>query len=153
HTHSHGESYVQDLDGMSGAIVIEGIERYVPEVAKMRERILMLRDLVLPDDPAERKTVMASVAMQTAHCGSAKEDPERAFTINGFVCCFAFALLRYRAGRGFQPRNGFGRCRFGEAIKSRSPACTRRITGLRNLFADHPQTRRSPRPTIRCYLH
>src|SRR5437016_6321954 len=85
HTHSHGESYVQDLDGMSGAIVIEGIERYVPEVAKMRERILMLRDLVLPDDPAERKTVMASVAMQTAHCGSAKEDPERAFTINGSV--------------------------------------------------------------------
>ena len=85
HTHSHGESYVQDLDGMSGAIVVEGIERYVPEVAKMRERILVLRDLVLPDDPAERKTVMASVAMQTTHCGSAKEGPERAFTINGHV--------------------------------------------------------------------
>src|SRR4029077_7293933 len=32
HTHSHGESYVQDLDGMSGAIVVEGIERYLPEV-------------------------------------------------------------------------------------------------------------------------
>ena len=30
---------------MSGAIVVEGIERYVPEVAKMRERILVLRDL------------------------------------------------------------------------------------------------------------
>jgi suppressor of ftsI len=85
HTHSHGESYVQDLDGMSGAIVVEGIERYVPEVAKMRERILVLRDLVLPDDLAERKTVMASVAMQTTHCGSAKEGPERAFTINGSV--------------------------------------------------------------------
>jgi FtsP/CotA-like multicopper oxidase with cupredoxin domain len=27
HTHSHGESYVQDLDGMSGAIVVEGIDR------------------------------------------------------------------------------------------------------------------------------
>src|SRR5438477_1950425 len=83
HTHSHGESYVQDLDGMSGAIVIEGIERYVPEVAKMRERILVLRDLVLPDDPAERKTVMASVGMQTTQCGTAPEKPERAFTVNG----------------------------------------------------------------------
>jgi FtsP/CotA-like multicopper oxidase with cupredoxin domain len=28
HTHPHGESYQQDLDGMSGAIVIDGIERY-----------------------------------------------------------------------------------------------------------------------------
>ncbi len=37
HTHSHGESYVQDLDGMSGAIVVEGIDRYVPEVLNMRE--------------------------------------------------------------------------------------------------------------------
>jgi FtsP/CotA-like multicopper oxidase with cupredoxin domain len=83
HTHSHGESYVQDLDGMSGAIVVEGIERYVPEVLKMRERILVLRDLVLPKDAVERKSVMESVAMQTTQCGAAPEDPERAFTVNG----------------------------------------------------------------------
>ena len=82
HTHSHGESYVQDLDGMSGAIVVEGIERYVPEVAKMRERILVLRDLV-PTDAAQRKRVMESVSMQTTQCGSAPEKPERAFTVNG----------------------------------------------------------------------
>jgi suppressor of ftsI len=83
HTHSHGESYVQDLDGMSGAIVVEGIDRYVPEVLNMRERILVLRDLVLPSDTAKRKTVMESVAMQTTQCGTAPEDPERAFTVNG----------------------------------------------------------------------
>jgi FtsP/CotA-like multicopper oxidase with cupredoxin domain len=83
HTHSHGESYVQDLDGMSGAIVVEGIERYAPEVLNMRERILVLRDLVLPSDAAERKSVMESVAMQTTQCGTAPEDPERAFTVNG----------------------------------------------------------------------
>ena len=83
HTHSHGESYVQDLDGMSGAIVVEGIDRYVPEVLNMRERILVLRDLVLPSDAAERKSVMESVAMQTTQCGTAPEDPERAFTVNG----------------------------------------------------------------------
>jgi len=85
HTHSHGESYTQDLDGMSGAIVVEGIDRYVPEVLHMRERILVLRDLVLPSDPAERKTVMESVAMQTSQCGTAPEDPERAFTVNGIL--------------------------------------------------------------------
>ena len=82
HTHSHGESYVQDFDGMSGAIVVEGIDRYVPEVLKMRERILVLRDFVLPTDAAERKRVMESVAMQTTQCGTAPEAPERAFTVN-----------------------------------------------------------------------
>src|SRR5262245_61813063 len=83
HTHSHGESYVQDLDGMSGAIVVEGIERYVPELLNMRERILVLRDLVLPEDPAKRKTVMTSVAMPTFQCGTAPGSPNRAFTVNG----------------------------------------------------------------------
>jgi FtsP/CotA-like multicopper oxidase with cupredoxin domain len=83
HTHSHGESYIQDLDGMSGAIVVEGIERYAPEVLNMRERILVLRDLVLPKDTAERKSVMESVAMQDTQCGTASENPERAFTVNG----------------------------------------------------------------------
>jgi FtsP/CotA-like multicopper oxidase with cupredoxin domain len=83
HTHSHGESYIQDLDGMSGAIVVEGIERYAHEVVNMRERILVLRDLVLPSDAAQRKSVMESVAMQTTQCGTAPEKPERAFTVNG----------------------------------------------------------------------
>jgi suppressor of ftsI len=73
HTHPHGESYVQDLDGMSGAIVVEGIDHYVPEVRHMRERILVLRDLVLPTDANERKRVMESVAMQTTQCGTAPE--------------------------------------------------------------------------------
>jgi FtsP/CotA-like multicopper oxidase with cupredoxin domain len=83
HTHSHGESYIQDLDGMSGAIVVEGIERYAPEVRNMRERILVLRDLVLPNDGAKRKAVMKSVAMQTSKCGTATEKPDAAFTVNG----------------------------------------------------------------------
>jgi suppressor of ftsI len=83
HTHPHGESYVQDLDGMSGAIVVDGIDRYVPELRHMRERILVLRDLVLPTDATERKRLMESVAIQTTQCGTAPEAPERAFTVNG----------------------------------------------------------------------
>jgi suppressor of ftsI len=85
HTHSHGESYVQDLDGMSGAIVVEGIERYVPEVLHMRERILVLRDLVLPNNGAERNRLIQTVAMQTTQCGTAPEKPEAAFTVNGIL--------------------------------------------------------------------
>jgi FtsP/CotA-like multicopper oxidase with cupredoxin domain len=85
HTHPHGESYQQDLDGMSGAIVIEGMERYVPEVRNMRERIMVIRDMVLPDDPAERGRVMQEVSMQTTRCGTASGHPERAFTVNGVL--------------------------------------------------------------------
>jgi suppressor of ftsI len=33
HTHPHGESARQDLDGMSGAIIVEGIDRYYPRAA------------------------------------------------------------------------------------------------------------------------
>jgi FtsP/CotA-like multicopper oxidase with cupredoxin domain len=44
HTHPHGESYRQALDGMSGAIVIDGLDRYVPEVRSTKERILILRN-------------------------------------------------------------------------------------------------------------
>lgn len=42
-THPHGESHRQALDGMSGTIVIEGIDRYAPEVRGLRERVLVLR--------------------------------------------------------------------------------------------------------------
>src|SRR5205823_693363 len=76
-------SYMHELDGMSGAIVVQGIDRYVPEVRHMLERILVLRDLVLPTDAAKLRKVMESVAMQTTQCGTAPEKPERAFTVNG----------------------------------------------------------------------
>src|SRR4051812_16799392 len=37
HPHPHGESHRQVLDGMSGAIVIEGMDRYAPAVRGLRE--------------------------------------------------------------------------------------------------------------------
>jgi FtsP/CotA-like multicopper oxidase with cupredoxin domain len=85
HTHPHGESYRQDLDGMSGAIVVNGIERYAPEIRKMRERILVLRDLVLPDAGEQREHLIKSVSMQTSQCGAPPDHPERAFTVNGVL--------------------------------------------------------------------
>jgi suppressor of ftsI len=44
HPHPHGESTRQVEDGMAGAIVVDGIERYVPQVRTLRERVLVFRD-------------------------------------------------------------------------------------------------------------
>lgn len=86
HPHPHGESYQQDLDGMSGAIVIDGIERYVPELRHMRERILVLRDQVIgKDDPVASSEFMRRVELSTKTCTTSAEVPDRIFTVNGAV--------------------------------------------------------------------
>ncbi len=48
HTHSHGEAERDTLSGMSGALVIDGIAAYAPQIASMQERIIIARDAVLP---------------------------------------------------------------------------------------------------------
>ena len=86
HPHPHGESYQQDLDGMSGAIVIDGIERYVSELRHMRERILVLRDQTIgKDDPVASSEFMRRVELSTKTCKTSAEAPERIFTVNGAV--------------------------------------------------------------------
>jgi FtsP/CotA-like multicopper oxidase with cupredoxin domain len=53
HPHIHGFSSAQVTGGASGAIVVEGLERAIPEVAGLPERVLVIRDLNLlaPDAP------------------------------------------------------------------------------------------------------
>jgi FtsP/CotA-like multicopper oxidase with cupredoxin domain len=84
HTHPHGESHRQALDGMSGAIVIEGIDRYVPEVRGLRERVLVLRARSIEGDP-EAAVMIRRVDVSQAGCGSETEKSERVFTVNGAV--------------------------------------------------------------------
>jgi suppressor of ftsI len=84
HTHPHGESYRQSLDGMSGAIVIDGMERYVPEIKQMRERILVLRDKALEENDSTAPALKRRVQIPATGCGST-EAPERIFTVNGAV--------------------------------------------------------------------
>jgi suppressor of ftsI len=45
HPHAHGETYYDVTNGMSGAIVVEGIARHLPALAAMRERVIVLRDV------------------------------------------------------------------------------------------------------------
>jgi suppressor of ftsI len=82
HTHPHGESHRQVLDGMSGAIVIEGMERYVPEVGRLRERVLVVRGRSIEHDPnaAELKR---DVEIPARGCGGEAEKVEEIFTLNG----------------------------------------------------------------------
>ena len=44
HSHAHAESERQNLSGMSGALIIEGIAKYTPSVTNLPERILIVRD-------------------------------------------------------------------------------------------------------------
>jgi FtsP/CotA-like multicopper oxidase with cupredoxin domain len=48
HPHPHGFGEQQVLGGASGALIVEGIERAKPEVAGLPERVLALRDQIIP---------------------------------------------------------------------------------------------------------
>ena len=85
HTHPHGESYRQTLDGMSGAIVIDGMERYVPEVRHIRERILVLRDEVVEENDPAGAALIRRVQMPAKGCSTSTGEPERIFTVNRVV--------------------------------------------------------------------
>ena len=84
HTHPHGESHRQALDGMSGAIVVEGIDRYVPEVRGLREQVLVVRGREIAHD-AEAEALKQRVELSPRRCGSESEPPGEIFTVNGRV--------------------------------------------------------------------
>jgi FtsP/CotA-like multicopper oxidase with cupredoxin domain len=87
HTHPHGESARQDLDGMSGAIIIEGIDQYYPQVRNMRERVLILRDEDLEHSEAWlRERMLRRVEVTSSRCGTvAEQKRQRMFTLNGAI--------------------------------------------------------------------
>ena len=84
HTHPHGESHRQVLDGMSGAIVIEGIESYFPELTGLRERVLVIRGRYIVKD-THSADLKQRVALSSSTCGGENEAPEEIFTVNGAV--------------------------------------------------------------------
>jgi suppressor of ftsI len=84
HTHAHGESYRQVLDGMSGALVIEGIESYLPALAGLPERILVVRGRSIADDP-QSAYLKQRVELSSDVCGAEPEPPHEVMTVNGSV--------------------------------------------------------------------
>jgi suppressor of ftsI len=87
HTHPHGESARQDLDGMSGAIVVEGIDRHYPELRHMRERVIVLRDRNIEhNDGTSKEQITHQVEIPETGCGTATDQTVgRVFTANGQV--------------------------------------------------------------------
>jgi len=84
HTHPHGESHRQVLDGMSGALVIEGIESYLPSLVGLPERVLIVRGRAIKNDP-HSGDLKQRVDLSSDVCGGEQEPPEEVFTVNGFV--------------------------------------------------------------------
>jgi suppressor of ftsI len=84
HPHPHGESHRQVLDGMSGAIVIEGMERYAPEVKRLRERVLVVRGRSIEHDP-EAPELKRTVDIPAKGCRGEAEKVDEIFTVNGAV--------------------------------------------------------------------
>src|SRR5712664_714564 len=84
HTHPHGESHRQVLDGMSGALVIEGIESYFPPLAGLPERVLVVRGRSIEHDP-QSGDLKQRVELSSDVCGAEPETPEEVFTANGSV--------------------------------------------------------------------
>ena len=84
HTHPHGESHRQVLDGMSGAIVIEGMEGYVPEVRGLRERVMVVRGLSIGHSP-NAPQLTQEVGIPSQKCGPSSEQVEEIFTVNGAI--------------------------------------------------------------------
>ena len=80
HTHPHGESAEQDLDGMSTAVVVEGIDRYVPQVRGLRERVLVVRTLAPPTSEVQRLRKVTDVP--TKDCGTSGEEIDGFPTVN-----------------------------------------------------------------------
>ena len=84
HTHPHGESYQQVLDGMSGALVIEGIDSYYPELAGLPEQILIVRGRSIGRGP-QAADLVQRVKLGSDICGGESETPDELFTMNGTV--------------------------------------------------------------------
>ena len=69
HTHVHGEAERQTLAGMSGALVIDGLNKNFWNLAGLKERVLIVRDGRLPGValPAANRRQMLAMRWAMAH--------------------------------------------------------------------------------------
>jgi suppressor of ftsI len=83
HTHPHGESERQALDGMSGAIVVDGIDRYVPQLRTMPERVLVLRTTEFAANDPALQSLMRRLGVGSGRECQSQQTPDQLFTVNG----------------------------------------------------------------------
>jgi suppressor of ftsI len=85
HAHPQGESQRQALDGMSGVIVIDGMDRYVSELGKLLKRLLVARGESIEHSP-NTPALVSRVEAQAPCCGSAPKEIDRIYTVKDEVC-------------------------------------------------------------------
>jgi FtsP/CotA-like multicopper oxidase with cupredoxin domain len=71
HPHIHGFSARQVSGGASGALIVEGLERAIPEVAGLPERVLVIRDQDLLHPEAIPSAIDAATTPFVDHDGEA----------------------------------------------------------------------------------
>jgi FtsP/CotA-like multicopper oxidase with cupredoxin domain len=88
HPHIHGFTKAQVLGGASAALVVEGIERAIPDVAGLPERILVIRDQNLanpnaaPVDGTKLPPVVLDADGDVMNTGTGTGKPAEDLTIN-----------------------------------------------------------------------
>ena len=88
HPHIHGFTKAQVLGGASAALVVEGIERAIPDVAGLPERIFMIRDQNLanpnaaPVDGTKLPPVVLDADGDVMNTGTGTGKPAEDLTIN-----------------------------------------------------------------------
>ena len=75
HSHSMGESNWQLYNGMSGAIVVNGIASFVPQTAGLPERIIVLRNLIANPQYADTTSSIHRITSRTIESESASASP------------------------------------------------------------------------------
>jgi FtsP/CotA-like multicopper oxidase with cupredoxin domain len=88
HPHIHGFTKAQVLGGASAALVVEGIERAIPDLAGLHERVLIVRDqnLANPDaapvDDAKLPPVVLDADGDVMNTGTGTGKPAEDLTLN-----------------------------------------------------------------------
>ncbi|MBV8491030.1 MAG: multicopper oxidase domain-containing protein, partial [Candidatus Eremiobacteraeota bacterium] len=93
HSHVHGEAERQNLAGMSGAIVVDGIARYVQALSQLPERIFVVRDAELNGHPLPDANPAEAHAMQWAMSHGGMNGMHMAATSNEAPFANPYVLL------------------------------------------------------------
>ena len=90
HPHAYGETNWQVSNGMAGAIIVEGVSSYVPQLVGMRERVLIVRDSLIHSDfstLSKLKRILSSKQVRldsepTLSACSSQPEENRTLTVN-----------------------------------------------------------------------
>jgi FtsP/CotA-like multicopper oxidase with cupredoxin domain len=70
------------LDGMSAALIVEGIEHYAPQVHGLREKVLVIRGTDIEHD-RHASAARARLEVDRSPCGESHDEVGRVFSVNG----------------------------------------------------------------------